>query len=204
MRFSPVAKWESLRASSRIMSHKEPPLTSIAKYRVQLYILLTGYSFHYLAWSHKYQRSGLKVLFGRDGWKMPNLVLIAGSWHQGKCYEGITKPLQEQHDLKCITVTLPSTLGDPNSTFKDDIEVARHAIVAEISPGQDVVVFARSFGGMVGSSAIKCLTSSENEDPDTRSTDSRVSGLIFIASDFTLTGLTFLDPIFGIPFVTSL
>lgn len=131
----------------------------------------------------------------------PSVVLIAGSWHQGRCFERIMKPLEEKHHLNCISITLPSTLGDPNSTFKDDIDAARKAITAQTSQGRDVVVVAHSFGGMVGNSAIKGLTSSktakENATPSGGA--GGVIGLILIASGFTLTGMAFMDATFGVP-----
>ncbi|KAH8427553.1 alpha/beta hydrolase [Aspergillus melleus] len=85
----------------------------------------------------------------------PTLIFIPGSWHKPICYDPVIKLLQDQHDLKCIAITLPSTSGDPAATFKDDVDVARAAIADEISHGRNVVVVAHSYGGMVGNSAIK-------------------------------------------------
>ncbi|KAF2752142.1 alpha/beta-hydrolase [Sporormia fimetaria CBS 119925] len=90
--------------------------------------------------------------------RLPTLVFIHGSWHQPNCYREIIKPLQETHGFRCIAVSLPSTSGDPNASFKDDIDAARTPITHETAQGRNVVVIAHSYGGMVGNSAIKGLT----------------------------------------------
>lgn len=124
----------------------------------------------------------------------PTLVFIAGSWHQGRCFERVTTVLESKHALKCISITLPSTTGNQNADFKGDVDEARRVIISETSYGRNVVVVAHSFGGMVGNSAIKDLTS-----PPKTSSQGYVIGLILIASGFTLTGLSFMAPMFNIP-----
>ncbi|KAJ5827346.1 hypothetical protein N7447_004109 [Penicillium robsamsonii] len=130
----------------------------------------------------------------------PTLVFIPGSWHKPTCYDEVTKLLQG-HKLKCISITLPSTTGNPAATFKDDLDAVREAILTETINGRNVVVIAHSYGGMVGNSAIKGLTQprdfteSQNQAPTT----GYVIGLILIASGFTLSGLAFMDPFFGHP-----
>jgi pimeloyl-ACP methyl ester carboxylesterase len=148
---------------------------------------------------------------------LPTLVFVPGSWHKPTCYDKITKILQEKHKLRCVAITLPSTTGNPAATYKDDVDAAREAISSEISGGHDVVVIAHSYGGMVGNSAIKGFTrprdtvdkssssalstsapaghTDQSEAPTAR----HVIGLILIASGFTLTGMSFMDPFFGRP-----
>jgi pimeloyl-ACP methyl ester carboxylesterase len=132
---------------------------------------------------------------------LPTLVLVPGSWHRPTCYDPIIKILHNQFKLKCIAITLPSTTGNPNATFKDDIDAARTAISSETSQGHNVVVIAHSYGGMVGNSAIKNFTQPRTHHTDSHSTTTtgHVIGIILIASGFTLTGLSFMDPLFGIP-----
>ncbi|KAH6637191.1 Alpha/beta hydrolase family-domain-containing protein [Chaetomium tenue] len=141
----------------------------------------------------------------------PTLVFIPGAWHQPNCYDKIIKLLEEQHHLKCVAITLPSTTGDPNITFKDDYDAARNAITHETTAGRDVVVLAHSYGGLVGNSAIKGLTlpqpntplstATTTSSPTTKSnpTHGHVTGLILLASGFSFTGLTFMAPLFNIP-----
>ena len=131
---------------------------------------------------------------------LPTLLFVPGAWHKPSCYDKITALLQEKHGLRCVSITLPSTKGDPEATFKDDIDTARAVISTETSQGRNVVVIAHSYGGMVGNSAIKGFdrprgASSSTSTPST----GHVIGLILIASGYTLTGLAFMDPFFGHP-----
>lgn len=138
---------------------------------------------------------------------LPTLVFVPGAWHKPTCYDKIIKLLQEKHKLRCTSVTLPSTTGNLEATFKDDLEAARGAIFSETSRGRDVVVIAHSYGGIVGSSAIKdfvrpgettersSLAASTPQAIDT----GYVIGLILIASGHNFTGLSFMDPFFGHP-----
>ncbi|OBT84653.1 hypothetical protein VE02_07056 [Pseudogymnoascus sp. 03VT05] len=138
---------------------------------------------------------------------LPTLVFVPGSWHKPTCYDKIIKPLEEQHKLKCIRVTLPSTSGDPEATFKNDIDAAQDAISSETTQGRNVVVIAHSYGGMIGNSAIKGFakprdtssTSLSTLDQSQSPNKGYVIGLILIASGFTFTGLAFMDPFFGHP-----
>lgn len=135
----------------------------------------------------------------------PSLVFVPGSWHQPTSYERIIEILQKEYHLKCIPITLPSTTGNRDATFKDDVDAARGAITSELDLGHNVVVIAHSYGGMVGNSAIKNLTrrhSVGNSEAGRQQFDRsqcHVIGLVLIASGFTLTGLSFMDPFFGIP-----
>src|SRR5688572_18616211 len=97
---------------------------------------------------------------------LPTLLFIPGAWHKPTCYHKIIDILQQRHHIKCVTVTLPSTKGDPEATFKDDLDAARAVLTNETSAGRDVVVIAHSYGGMVGSSVIKDFTRSRGEKED--------------------------------------
>lgn len=131
---------------------------------------------------------------------LPTLVLVHGSWHGPICYDPIIKLLQGKHKLKCIAIALPSTTGNPDATFKDDIDTAREAISCETNAGRDVIVIAHSYGGMVGNSAIKGFAQPRDAvETSSSATTGHVIGLILIASGCTLTGLAFMDPFFGHP-----
>ncbi|KAH8129182.1 hypothetical protein ACSS6W_008559 [Trichoderma asperelloides] len=138
----------------------------------------------------------------------PTLVFIPGAWHPATCYDLVIELLQEKHNLKCVAVTLPSTTGDPNASFKDDLDAARKAVSDETSCGRDVVVIAHSYGGLVGNSVIKGFarpretakgTSIQHVDASQSPDTGHVIGLILIASGYTFTGLAFMDPFFGRP-----
>lgn len=125
----------------------------------------------------------------------PTLVFVPGSWHKSSCYERIITPLRDEHGLKCVSITLPTTQDNPNATFKDDVDAARQAIINETEANLDVIVIAHSYGGMVGNSAIKGLTSPKS----TSGTTGCVKALVLIASGFTITGLSFMAPLFDNP-----
>ncbi|KAK7182347.1 hypothetical protein DPSP01_002351 [Paraphaeosphaeria sporulosa] len=129
----------------------------------------------------------------------PTLVFIPGAWHKPKCYEKVIKSLQEEHGFTCISITLPSTNGDPYATFKDDVDAARNGLIAELTAGRDAVVIAHSYGGQVGNSCIKGLTRPRSDIPQSASSKGFVIALVLIASGFSFTGLAFMDPLFGIP-----
>ncbi|KAK8131843.1 hypothetical protein PG999_000016 [Apiospora kogelbergensis] len=137
----------------------------------------------------------------------PTLVLIPGAWHKPACYDQIIDLLQGTHKLRCVAVTLPTTFGNRDATFKNDIDVVREAISKETSQGRDVVVVCHSYGGMVGNSAIKGLTkprdpvvkSSGNKNKPSQPSKGYVVGHVLIASGFTMTGLAFMDLFLGHP-----
>lgn len=131
---------------------------------------------------------------------LPTLVFVPGAWHRPTCYAKVMKALQEQHHIECSSLSLPSTSGDPEATFKDDLDAARTAIANETTKGRDVVLIAHSYGGMVANSAIRGFSLRRDDGPDDSSLSrGRILGLVLIASGFTLTGLSFMDPLFGIP-----
>jgi pimeloyl-ACP methyl ester carboxylesterase len=126
--------------------------------------------------------------------EFPTLVFTPGAWHQPTCYNKVTKALKEQYNIHCTSFPLPSTSGNPKATFKNDLDAARTAIARETTQGRDVVLIAHSYGGMVANSAIKGFTNPRGED-----LQGRIVGLVLIASGFTLSGLSFMDPFFHIP-----
>lgn len=126
----------------------------------------------------------------------PTLVFIHGSWHTPKCYDPLIKLLEPK--LRCVAVSLPSTSGNPDAGFKDDLDAARTVVSAETGNGRNVVVIAHSYGGIVGSSVIKGFAKSK-ESPANENQSGYVIGLILIATGFNLTGLAFMDPFFGHP-----
>ncbi|EPS45569.1 hypothetical protein H072_467 [Dactylellina haptotyla CBS 200.50] len=130
---------------------------------------------------------------------LPTLVFVPGAWHKPLCYSKIIKILEERHGVRCVAITLPSTAGDPEATFKDDLDTTRAAISNEITQGRNVIVIAHSYGGLVGNSAIKGFARPKQADPSETSPSGYVVGLVLIASGFTLNGLAFMDPFFGIP-----
>lgn len=95
---------------------------------------------------------------------------------------------------------LPSTADDLDASINDDLEAAREVTSSETAHGRNVLVIAYSYGGMIGNSAIKGFTQPETAGTQDRSqVTGYVIGFILIASGFTLTGMSFMDPFFGHP-----
>lgn len=124
---------------------------------------------------------------------------MPGAWHNPTCWKKIT-PLVEAQGYKCICVTLPSTTGNNVATYKQDIDSVRDPIQAEVSTGRDVVVVMHSYGGAVGASAIKGLTLPTPGVPSSEdSSVGHVIGLVYIASGFGPSGISFLQGLGGNP-----
>ncbi|KAH7201371.1 Alpha/beta hydrolase family-domain-containing protein [Fusarium oxysporum] len=138
-----------------------------------------------------------------------SLVFVPGAWHKPSCYGKVMEQLRNQHHLRCIPVTLPTTMDDPMATFKDDVGAVRSAIRQETENGRDVIVIAHSYGGTVGNSAVKGFSkptfvreesSASSQSSISTATSSKripetghVVGLVLIATGFCFTGLTFMD-----------
>ncbi|KAF5577619.1 hypothetical protein FPCIR_12021 [Fusarium pseudocircinatum] len=96
-------------------------------------------------------------------------------------------------------------MDDPMATLEDDVEAVRCAIRQETENGLDVIVITHSYGGTVGSSAVKGFSrptesSALGQSSATTPTSSKptpetghVVGIIPIATGFCFTGLTFMD-----------
>jgi pimeloyl-ACP methyl ester carboxylesterase len=111
---------------------------------------------------------------------------------QAETWTKVTTLLEAKH-YTCICVTLPSTLGNPNTTFFDDIKAVRDPIIAETTAGRNVVVIVHSYGGAVGCSAVKGFTSPSTGRPG------RVIGIASMASGFGPSGVCFIDNFGGKP-----
>ncbi|OCL10649.1 alpha/beta-hydrolase [Glonium stellatum] len=131
--------------------------------------------------------------------RKPTLVFVPGAWHNADTWDKITS-LMEAEQYKSIRVALPSATPNPSATFLEDIKAVRNSIVAETIEGRDVVVVAHSYGGIVGSSAIKGLVR-QKQDVSLSANDlsGHVLGIVMLASGFIPTGVSFLDGFGGKP-----
>ncbi|KAM5344248.1 hypothetical protein ACJ41O_012785 [Fusarium nematophilum] len=128
----------------------------------------------------------------------PTIVLVPGAWHGPDTWNKVVSAM-EAEGYKCIPVALPTTQGDVSANFSDDVKAVRDSIVAETSQGINVVVVVHSYGGAVGSSALKGLTPPNSALPSAGETTGHVIGLFMIATGFVVAGLTFLDGLGGKP-----
>ncbi|KPM44217.1 hypothetical protein AK830_g2355 [Neonectria ditissima] len=121
------------------------------------------------------------------------LIFVPGAWHTPDTWGKLTSAL-EAHQLKCASITLPTTLSDPTVNFSTDVKAVRDSILAETTQGRNVVVVVHSYGGAVGSSAINGLTQRQQDG-----TSGHVIGLFMIATGFVAPNMTFLDAFDGNP-----
>jgi len=128
----------------------------------------------------------------------PTLVFVHGAWHTPKCWEKVIALLEPQ-GYKCIAPRLPSTTGDKEIGVKEDIDIIRDSIVSSTTQGQNVVLIAHSYGGIVASSVIKGLSKPKDGNPSDDKSAGYVIGLILIATGFAATGISFLDLVGGKP-----
>lgn len=140
--------------------------------------------------------------------RRPTLVFVGGAWHTPKMWEIVASILETQENYKCVCVALPSiTMSDqPSATFIEDVEAVRSSIVAETTQGRDVLVVVHSYGGPVGSSAIKGLTTQHRKQDDVPSASAKedltsgyVLGIVMLASGFNSTGKSMIDGFGGKP-----
>lgn len=125
----------------------------------------------------------------------PTLIFVPGSWHTAQTWDKVTTLLTPL-GYKSISITLPSTTGNPSATFKDDIDAVQAAIKAETTQGRDVVIVEHSYGGQVGNSAVKGFTRPKD---DVTGSSGFVIGIAMIATGFTATGISFIDGLGGKP-----
>lgn len=123
-------------------------------------------------------------------------ILVPGAWHRASTWDKVT-PLLEKKGHGAISVTLPSTSGDPAATFGDDVTHVRDLILSEVRKGHHVVVVVHSYGGVVGESAIRDLPTARRPSPDT--SHGKVIGLALMATGFNKPNMSFIDGFGGKP-----
>ncbi|ROW07985.1 hypothetical protein VMCG_03590 [Cytospora schulzeri] len=126
----------------------------------------------------------------------PTFVFVPGAWHAANTWNKVTSLLSSQ-GYKSITVTLPSTTGDPNSTFYDDVQAVRTPILSVTYEGRNVIVVVHSYGGHVGESALKDIPTTKNPSPD--ATHGKVVGIAMMATGFNMSNMAFMDGLGGHP-----
>lgn len=89
----------------------------------------------------------------------PTVVFVHGAWHRVHQYAPLTKPL-ESAGYTVVAPTLPSVDGTQPS-FDEDVAVVRKAIQHILDDGHDVAVLMHSYGGIVGSEAVKGLSKAD-------------------------------------------
>lgn len=133
----------------------------------------------------------------------PTFVFVPGAWHSASMWDKVITLLSEA-DYRSTAVTLPSTSGDPAATFLNDVDAVRAAITSETSAGHDVILVVHSYGGHVGESALKDMSTNRNRpNPSSSATGGggggKVLGLALIATGFNRAGLSMIEGFGGKP-----
>jgi pimeloyl-ACP methyl ester carboxylesterase len=123
----------------------------------------------------------------------PTLVLVHGAWHSPKHFEPLTQVLTS-HGYRTIGVDCPSTNDtQTRSTFEDDCEGVRSAVLKELATA-DVLVVAHSYGGAPASSALRDLSQTARSAAGQATS---VIGIAYICAAVLPAGITFLDALGG-------
>lgn len=87
----------------------------------------------------------------------PTIVLVPGAWTTPAFYTQLSSNLSEK-GLATETVAHPSAGAEPPAkTLEDDVSNLRSTLQRLVDPGEDVVVVAHSYGGLVASGAVQGL-----------------------------------------------
>ena len=89
--------------------------------------------------------------------KLPTIIIVPGAWHTPKHYRGLIDRLAACK-YEAVAIPLPSVnSSSPPASWDQDAEAVRRVILTNLDNGQDVVVAAHSFGGIIMSEAVKGL-----------------------------------------------
>jgi pimeloyl-ACP methyl ester carboxylesterase len=121
------------------------------------------------------------------------LILVHGAWHSPEHFSPLTQVLHS-HGYKTIGVACPSTNStQTRSTFEDDCEAVRSAVLHELESA-DVLVVAHSYGGAPASSALRDLSKIARSAAGHATS---VVGIAYICAAVLPAGITFLDALGG-------
>ncbi len=98
----------------------------------------------------------------------PTIIVVPGAACPSKhFYQPLCNTLSTLHGYAATTANLPSASRAPPETpgtLEDDAQVFHDKIAACVEEGEDVVVVAHSYGGMVASDAVKGFAKTEREE----------------------------------------
>ena len=145
----------------------------------------------------------------------PSLLFVPGAWHDLSCFMPTTSIL-EKEGYTCDLIALPSIgserRGDqPPQDWNADVEEIRQRVMKHLDNGTDVVLVLHSYGGTVGSEAMKGLGRKDRESAGMKTAVLRMvylSALVLDVDDWIwrATGNKPIDPtrtILKVPFTTS-
>ena len=93
--------------------------------------------------------------------RKPAIVLVSGAWCVPEHYEALTRAL-EVADFAVHVPPKPTCSGarPPTASYADDVEHIRKVVAALVEAGEDVIMLMHSYGGEVGTDAVRDLTAS--------------------------------------------
>lgn len=128
----------------------------------------------------------------------PEFVIVPGGWHSPSSF-GPTTDLLEEAGFIVHGVHLPSVGALPHhTTFDLDASQCRNTINSVLAKGKDVVLIMHSYGGTVGSEALRGYVE-ELEAASTKKRWGRVVRLVYCAAFLLPEGGSLLAALRGIP-----
>ncbi|KAK9796253.1 hypothetical protein WJX73_004408 [Symbiochloris irregularis] len=88
-----------------------------------------------------------------------SVVFVHGAWHTPECFDPVRLHLQKR-GVETAAVELPSC-GPQLASIEADVAAVRSKIAALAEAGQDIVMVMHSYGGKVGSWAVRGLSKAD-------------------------------------------
>ncbi|ORX38704.1 Alpha/beta hydrolase fold-1 [Kockovaella imperatae] len=120
----------------------------------------------------------------------PTILVIHGSWHVPAHYEPLVQSFKSQ-GFEAVCPRLPSFAAKPHIGLREDVRAIQAALEELVEAGQDILVLAHSYGGVVTSQAV-----TREYDVQTRMVKGLkggVVGLVFMATFLPLPGESLAD-----------
>lgn len=128
--------------------------------------------------------------------KKPTILFITGAWHRPHLYEALFDALRsEKGYTKILAPTLPS-IGGTDTSFDADVATVRQCAVAALDEGDEVVVLMHSYGGVVGSEAVRGLDARSRGQ---QGKPGAVVQLIYVCAFAVPEGMSLMDGLGGMP-----
>lgn len=119
----------------------------------------------------------------------PAFVIVPGAWHRPKHYHYLISGLAK-FNYEAVGVTLPSVdSSPPHTSWDQDAQAVRQAIMKYLNAGTDVIAVAHSFGGVAMSEAVKGLG---RQDREKEGLKGAVTRLVYMCAMALPKGQTYL------------
>lgn len=126
----------------------------------------------------------------------PVIIFVPGAWHPPSAFEPVTTRLEAAgYETKGVQL---ATVGaaEPTKDFQPDVDAIQAAIRASADEGKDVMLFVHSYGGVVGSEAVRGLDKASREKEGKKG---GVSHMYFCCAFALPEGVSLMDALQGKP-----